>query len=601
MVEHRSPKPRVVGSSPPTPAKPFLIKCTEHFPAGEGFAPAAIAPGIKDPRRMTAIFIRQRGSGGHDCCMKRPFLIAIACLAILLALPLRAETLMDEGFRAAQEGMQSSAGAALSQIGQRTAAGQGALADLVRARQSVEVRLKEAEAAIVLVGADRIGLAGNLAELTAELATLDTKLGTDFPRYAELTQPEPLSIAAVQDLLAPDEALLLTFVGETYSFIWAISPTSAAWQRVNAGAPLMTEVVTKLRETLDPDAPTRSAVPLDDAVPAKPRGLSFDRALSAQIYNLFLSPLEPVFGQARHVYVVADGPLTSIPFSILVTGPYDGADDDPAALRATPWMIRRFALTTLPSIESLSIVKSLPPPAKNRPALAGFGDPLFTGGVTVASLSRGAALFAGGLADVDRLKGLPPLPATRRELISIAKTLGADPTVLRMGDQATEAAVKATPLNAAVVAFATHGLLSGDLEGLDEPALVLTPPDRASKQDDGLLTASEIIDLKLDADWVLLSACNTAGGDRPGAEGLSGLARAFLFAGARSIVVSHWPVRDDAAARLTTGALSAYAAGGLRRAEALQQSMLAVMDDNRDPTLAHPSAWAPFVIVGQGG
>ncbi len=83
---------------------------------------------------------------------------------------------------------------------------------------------------------------------------------------------------------------------------------------------------------------------------------------------------------------------------------------------------------------------------------------------------------------------------------------------------------------------------------------------------------------------------------------MSGLARAFLFAGARSIMVSHWPVRDDAAARLTTVALDRLASGQARgRAEALRQSMLALMDDAGDPSLAHPSAWAPFVLVGEGG
>jgi len=207
---------------------------------------------------------------------------------------------------------------------------------------------------------------------------------------------------------------------------------------------------------------------------------------------------------------------------------------------------------------------------------------------------------AGGVADIDRLRSLPPLPGTRRELLSIARILGADPATLRLGAEATEAAVKQGIGPAKVVAFATHGLLSGEIAGLAEPALVLTPPDRPGKLDDGLLMASEIVDLTLDADWVLLSACNTAGGAEPGAEGLSGLARAFLFAGARSIVVSHWPVRDDAAARLTTQAL-AEAQDGVGRAEALRRSMLDLMEDSKDPTLAHPSAWAPFVMVGQGG
>lgn len=538
-------------------------------------------------------------------CPMRPALSLITfCLALTLLPAHGAERLIDEGFAAAQEGMLSSAGSAIRQIGLRTAAEAGPLADLVRDRQGVEERLREASQAIAKAGADRIGLAGQIDGLTAELSALDRRLASDFPRYAELTRPRPLTIAEVQALLAPDEALILTFVGDTYTFIWAISPQTSAWQRVNAGQATLAEAVTRLRQTLDPSAmTTRGAAALDDQAPepATPRRPGFDRRLGAMLYSVLLAPLEPVFGASRHVYVVADGPLTSIPFAVFVTGAYDGEDDDPVALRETPWMIRQHALTTLPSVESLGVVKRLPPPAADRPLLAGYGDPAFAGGASVGSVTRGAALVAGGLADVERLRALPPLPATRRELLSIAQTLGADPGGLHLGAEATEAAVKRGIGPAQVVAFATHGLLSGELQGLAEPALVLTPPSEASKLDDGLLTASEIVDLKLDADWVLLSACNTAGGEAPGAEGLSGLARAFLFAGARSIVVSHWPVRDDAAARLTTGALRAYAETGVRRAEALQAAMISLMEDPRDPSLAHPSAWAPFVIVGQGG
>ena len=154
-----------------------------------------------------------------------------------------------------------------------------------------------------------------------------------------------------------------------------------------------------------------------------------------------------------------------------------------------------------------------------------------------------------------------------------------------------------------VLAFATHGLVAGDLEGLAEPALVLTPPATATADDDGLLTASEVAMLKLDADWVILSACNTAAADgTPGADGLSGLAKAFFYAGSRALLVSHWPVVSEAAVKLTTTML-AYAADhpAAGRSEALRQSMLALMADDADPRFAHPMFWAPFVVVGEGG
>jgi CHAT domain-containing protein len=115
----------------------------------------------------------------------------------------------------------------------------------------------------------------------------------------------------------------------------------------------------------------------------------------------------------------------------------------------------------------------------------------------------------------------------------------------------TEENVKRLPLaDYRVVYFATHGLVAGDVEGLGEPSLALTLPKDPSETDDGLLTASEVAQLKLNADWVVLSACNTAAGEKPGAEALSGLARAFFYAGARALLVLHWRIDSKAATRL---------------------------------------------------
>ena len=148
---------------------------------------------------------------------------------------------------------------------------------------------------------------------------------------------------------------------------------------------------------------------------------------------------------------------------------------------------------------------------------------------------------------------------------------------------------------ARIVHFATHGLLAGETRafgGKAEPALLLTPPTTPTEEDDGLLTASEAAMLRLDADWVILSACNTAAAERPGAEALSGLSRAFFYAGARSLLVSHWPVDSDAAAVLTTGAVNAMKAEpGIGRAEALRRAEAALIA--KSGRFARPSVWAP--------
>ena len=144
------------------------------------------------------------------------------------------------------------------------------------------------------------------------------------------------------------------------------------------------------------------------------------------------------------------------------------------------------------------------------------------------------------------------MPDTADELNAVAKDLGAAASDIHLGTDASETTVKRAPLaDYRIVYFATHGLVAGDVKGLADLA-GLSIPRQPSELDDGLLTASEVAQLKLNADWVVLSACNTIAGDKPGAEALSGLARSFFYAGARALLVTHWSVASEAATRLTT-------------------------------------------------
>ena len=182
-------------------------------------------------------------------------------------------------------------------------------------------------------------------------------------------------------------------------------------------------------------------------------------------------------------------------------------------------------------------------------------------------------------------------------------TFNAGEESLVLGTDMTEARIRATDLSShRILAFATHALVAGEIKGAAEAALVFTPPIEPSPLDDGLLTASEIArDLDLDADLVVLSACNTAAGNSPGAEGLSGLAKAFFYAGSRSLLVSHWPVASQAAVQLTTGMFKELKSDpSLGRAESLRRSKVAMIEDRSRSYFAHPLFWAPFVLVGEG-
>ena len=210
-----------------------------------------------------------------------------------------------------------------------------------------------------------------------------------------------------------------------------------------------------------------------------------------------------------------------------------------------------------------------------------------------------ASLYRGGRVEHGELRELPPLPAAQTELEQMRTALGSGNALLLTGAKAREATVRKMDLSSySVLAFATHGLIADEIDGLAEPALVLTPPATNSPDDDGLLTASEIAALNLNADFVILSACNTAAGSTQSAPAYTGLAHAFLYAGARSLLLSHWQVRDDAAERLSVATVRGTAEGQ-DRAAALREAMLDLMKDRNIPDSAHPAIWAPFILIGQ--
>ena len=207
---------------------------------------------------------------------------------------------------------------------------------------------------------------------------------------------------------------------------------------------------------------------------------------------------------------------------------------------------------------------------------------------------------------------LPRLPDTADELKSIALALQADPSkVLFLGKDATESAVKTMNLSGfRILAFATHGLVPGELNGLTQPALALSSPAVTGQGGDGLLTMEEILGLKLDADWVILSACNTGAGAGAGAEAASGLGRAFFYAGTRALLVTNWSVHSQSARELVTDLFKRQADDPkLSRSEALRQAAMALVDGHgylnsegkTEFAYAHPLFWAPYTIIGDGG
>lgn len=553
-------------------------------------------------------------------------------------------------FVLAQRAQSSVTAAAVGKMAARFAAGTDELAGIVREQQRLRPLRASLEESVIGLIARGPGAAPQLAEarrelarIDGELAGLEARLASEFPQYTRLVTAEPVTLDEARAMLADDEVLVIfveigTRAGhQAESHVMALTPAGLRWHVLDLPQRPEGWRVPTLRCGLDSQA-WRNAPQVCEQLTGRSWSEHdgpppFRLARAHELYRELFGPIEDLLrgpdGRWRHILVQPTGHLHVIPLQSLVTEP--PAEDLPSGddgYRKAAWLGIRQPMTTLPSIASLYALRRLAGPSRAADPYLGFGNPLLKGddGRNTAAETRGgceprsgaggparspvalaARIGRDGLADVTELRRMDPLPETVDELCAVARLLGADGSSVVVGAAASETRVKELSASGAlararVVHFATHGLLAQESQrltgGLPQPALVMSPPAAATAADDGLLTDAEISGLRLDADWVVLSACNTAAGSG-GVDTLSGLARAFFYAGARSMLVSHWPVDSHAAVALVTGAFAELRASpGLGRAEAMRRAMRTVVaTDGR----AHPSIWAPFVVVGEGG
>lgn len=520
---------------------------------------------------------------------------------------------------------------ALAESSARVAAKDPALAELVRSEQDLSKQLRAQLGSLnnlLSVPSNERDeqilrdVESSIARLRIDRDRARAEINGRFPAYADLVNPKPPGIEQIKEALHDGEAVLSFYFGDDASFVWAVPRNGpVAFASVEAKPSEIKSKIQKLREALEPEAALISDIP------------PFDVALAYQLYSLLLKPVEDGWKQSKSLIVVTNGALGLLPLSLLPTAPSTlKSDDGPpfAGYRKVPWLARTHDVATLPSLSALRTLRSLPPGASGRSQLIAFGDPLFSKQQAAKAEKRtvyvtpSAAAATRGLPlrrrSIPKLEGvdsaelamLPRLPDTADELKSIAIALQADPSkVLNLGKDANENVVKTMNLSGfKVIAFATHGLAAGELKGLTQPALALTAPAVAGVEGDGLLTMEEILQLRLNADWVILSACNTGAGEGAGAEAASGLGRAFFYAGTRAILVTNWSVHSQSAKDLITDLFKRQADDPkLTRAEALRQAMMALIDGpgyvgpdgKTEFAYAHPLFWAPYTILGDGG
>lgn len=528
-----------------------------------------------------------------------------------------------EQFEIAQRVVQLSAGTALRQAAIRMSKGDARLDAAIRERAILYSRYQSVQKDLIrAIAQNSLERANSSREeerrLDTRLSVLTERIQKNFPQFSSLSSAKAIQVPQVQNSLKPDEALIFVVDNGTYVHVFALTKDRFQTYTIeNFGNPTKAalsepekleqnkKLVLRFRKGLNPDSVDGSA-----------GGEQFDLEFAHSIFERLFGPLDSYISVRRHWLIVPSGAFTALPFHLLVTDsagvqePKDGF----RKFREAEWLIRSHAITILPSVESLDLLRALAGKSSAPLPLIGFADPNFGavqnanfGSRSSRAITRSYSEFWNGQ-KIDRkllqsALAAAPLPESAQELLFIAQKLKVTSDSIRLGGRASESEVKKARLREyRIVYFATHGLVAGEVKGLAEPALALAWPKTPTSLDDGLLTASEVAGLSLNADWVVLSACNTIAGQSPDAEPLSGLARAFFYAGARALLVSHWAVETNAAARLAVSTFEKLAASPkIGKSEALRQSMVEFLRDESDPRNSHPAIWGPFVVIGEGG
>lgn len=531
--------------------------------------------------RAGAALLRQ-AKAGIDQNLVQP------CLAVTVAAAGSDQAVLAEAFEMAQL---AQGGITSQQIGQSAArlaetARDPRVGAAIRARQDAGEHLADLErqrdlrgksGAPVELGRIPPGeLDDKIAEARTTLAESDATLQTASPGFGQLVQ-DVAPANAVQAALRPNEVFVAITLGRDGGWVFAVRRNLIAAAPVGASPARIAEMVRRLRTSVESG---------DKGVP------DFDTAAAQGLYAAALAPIAPALDGAEQLVVAPAGPLLAVPFNILLTGPA-GPD-----LAKAPWLVRRMAVTHVPAAANFIALRKIAGTSHAAKPWLGMGGfrPITLAQarrtLTAPSCAEDAKLFA----------GLPALPFSKPELEIARGLMGASAGDELLDQSFTVGRVRGAPLSQyRVLHFASHALLPAELKCISEPAIITSTPAGAPDASGALLTSSAIAGLNLDADTVILSACNSAGPQGPAGESLSGLARAFFYAGARSLLATHWSINDQSTAYLISETLKRARTEGM--ASSLRGAQLAILDaagTKLPAIIAHPFYWGAFALIGDG-
>lgn len=401
-------------------------------------------------------------------------------------------------------------------------------------------------------------------DIRRRIAALDAKLPVPFSEIEQKSGYRPLLLEDAVKALEENEALVVIAAQPQTTEVMVITRAGSLWYAPAMSSQELAGRVALLRAHVD-------------------AGNSFDFAAAHDLYRELLLPAKSLIGEKRIIASVS-GPLSALPLSILITKPATGRTYEDR-LRNAEWVALRNALLYVPSVSGLKELARRSAGAR-RLGFVGFGDP-----VPVSEI----------LADAEHRneQSLGRLPYAATEIERLAAVTNAPQSQIFLGNRATKRALTELDLSSvSILAFATHAVKSAGSMRL-EPGLMMTRPPGASGSDDVYLTASEVASLPLGVDVVILSACSTAGDDGSGGEALTGLTQAFFFAGARSVIATHWAIQDIAAAELVPSILDPGAEIlPARLADQLRRAIGQHISEAKTLETIEPRYWGAFVVVG---